>query len=363
MRRSTGIKLAAAATLTALLGTTASASLALANATDPAPPARTVTTSTVVDGGIPAVVDPAADLAAKTPGAHEEWADSIYFTSRVKARGHDIGLLVHTVRLPEGPGNLLLVSAHDATTGWYESYATRFDEGDYSWSTQSLDITAPGLRWTGNAERMSVSLDVPWGSLDLVLQARGPALNYGSTGAFTLFGHTNYEFALPDMRTTGTATIDGHTRHITGRSWLDRQWGPNVGAPGTHWSWMNFNMPNGDAVAIWDAVSPDGETDTWATVLRKDGSYEVASVEPLVDDASKFWTSPTTGQRYPTRWMVSIPSLDTRLSVRIVGNPGQEIVLGGNGRLEATARFEGTYDGARVSGKNFTEMFGDWPSS
>jgi predicted secreted hydrolase len=125
---------------------------------------------------------------------------------------------------------------------------------------------------------------------------------------------------------------------------------------------MNFNMPNGDAVALWDAVSADGETHTWATVLRKDGSYEVAEVEPLVDDATRFWTSPTTGQSYPTRWVVSIPALDTRLTVRIVGSPGQEIVLGGNGRLEATAVFEGTYQGARASGKNFVEMFGDWPS-
>lgn len=364
MQRVTGIKLVAAATLTALLGSTASSSSALTGEAGTAPGSAVVAgRSPAPTSTIPTLVDPATDLRAQTPGPEEDWADSIYFTSRVTSGGHDIGLLVHTVRLPEGPGNLLLVSAHDATTGWYESYSTRFDESDYSWSTTSLDITAPGLRWTGNAERMAVSLDVPWGSIDVVLHARGPALNYGGTGAFPLFDHINYEFALPDMRTTGTATIDGRTRQITGRTWLDRQWGLNVGTPGNHWSWMNFNMPNGDAVALWDAVGADGDTHTWATVLRRDGSYEVAPVVPLAENASRFWTSPTTGQRYPTRWVVSIPALDTRLTVRIVGEPGQEIVLGGNGRLEATARFEGTYDGARVSGKNFAEMFGDWPSS
>jgi len=125
---------------------------------------------------------------------------------------------------------------------------------------------------------------------------------------------------------------------------------------------MNLNMPNGDAVAIWDAVSDTGETHSWATVLRKDGSYQVAAVTPLADDAGRFWTSPTTGQKYPTRWILSIPALRTRLTVHTTGNPGQEIILGGNGRLEATAAFEGTYQGGRVSGKNFAEMFGDWPS-
>jgi predicted secreted hydrolase len=356
MRKSTGVKLAAAAALTAMLGSTISSPLAEADDRSPAP-AKTVAAS-----GIPALVDPAADLGAKTPGPQDDWADSIYFTSRVNSGGHDIGLLVHTVRIPKGPGNLLLFSVHDATTGWYKSHATRVDAGEYAWSTTGLDITAPGFRWTGNAQRMSVSLDVPWGSLDVVLQARGPAFNYGGTGAFSLFGQTNYEFALPELRTTGTLTLDGRPRQLTGQSWLDRQWGPTDGAPGNHWSWMNLNMPNGDAVAIWDAVRADGETHTWATVLRKDGSYEVASVVPLADDAGEYWTSPATGQRYPTRWTVSIPALKTRLAVQITGNPGQEIVLGGNGRLEATAAFEGAYHGAKVTGKNFVEMFGDWQS-
>jgi hypothetical protein len=357
MRRSTGIKLATTVALTAMLGSMVSSPPAQAADRNPVG-ARTGTAGS----GIPAVVDPAADLGAKTPGPEESWADSIYFTSRVRSAGHDLGLLVHTVSLSKGPGKLLLFSVHDETTGWYKSHATVIDPDDHTWSTTGLDITAPGLRWTGTAQRMSVSLTVPWGSLDVQLEAREPALHYGGTGAFTLFGHTNYEYALPDMRTTGTLTIDGRPRRITGRSWLDRQWGPVDNSPGRRWTWMNFNMPNGDAVALWDAVSETGKTHSWATVLRKDGSYEVAAVTPLANNAGKFWTSPTTGQKYPTQWTINIPALKTRLKVNVTGNLGQEIILGGNGRLEATAAFEGTYHGTRVSGKNFAEMFADWSS-
>lgn len=356
MRRRTGIEVAAAMALTAVLGATVHSPLAQAADRNP-PSARTVTAGS----GIPALVDPAADLGAKTPGPEESWADSIYFTSRVESAGHDIGILAHTVRLPGGPGNLMLFSVHDETTGWYNSYATRFDPDTYAWSPTGLDITAPGLRWTGNARRMSVSLTVPWGSLDVVLEPRGPALNYSGTGVFTLFGYTNYEYAFPDMRTTGILTIEGRRQRITGRSWLDRQWGPNDNGPGRRWTWMNFNMPNGDAVALWDAVDDNtGETHTWATVLRKNGSYQVAAATPLAGSAGRFWTSPTTGQRYPTRWTVAVPALDARLTVHVTGNPGQEIVLGGNGRLEATAAFQGTYRGTKVTGKNYAEMFSDW---
>lgn len=360
MRRTIGIGLATATALTALTAVTGWAvgsPAAQAGDSKPAP-----TRTAAAGNGIPALVDPAADLGARTPGPEDDWADSIYFTSRVKADGHDMGLLVHTLRNPKGPGDLLLFSVNDETTGWYKSYATGFAASDYTWSTKGLDITAPGLKWTGDAQRMSVSLAVPWGALDVVLQADGPALDYGGTGAFSLFGQTNYEYAFPDMRVTGTLTVDGRARQIAGRSWLDRQWGPIELAPKSRWTWMSLTMPNGDAVAVWDADAGTSETHAWATVLHKDGSYEVASVSPLADEAGKFWTNPTTGQRYPTRWTLSIPALKTRLTVHVTGNPGQEIVLGGNGRLEATAAFDGTYRGAEATGENFVEMFGDWTS-
>ncbi len=78
MRRRTAIKLAAAVAVTAMLGSTVNSPLAQAADRNP-PGARPVTAGS----GIPALVDPVADLGAKTPGPEESWADSFYFTSRV----------------------------------------------------------------------------------------------------------------------------------------------------------------------------------------------------------------------------------------------------------------------------------------
>ncbi|AUX44543.1 uncharacterized protein SOCE26_060070 [Sorangium cellulosum] len=96
---------------------------------------------------------------------------------------------------------------------------------------------------------MSVALTVPWGSLDVVLEPQGPVLNYNGTGEFVLLGETNYEFAFPDMRTTGNLTIEGESLRVAGRSWLDRQWGWTSEMPSRRWTWMNLNSPNGDASA------------------------------------------------------------------------------------------------------------------
>ncbi|WP_437522253.1 lipocalin family protein [Sorangium sp. So ce726] len=313
----------------------------------------------LADQGVPAMVDPAVDLAAHTPGPEMGWADSIYFTSRVKAGGHDIGLLVHTLTIPQGPGQRILFSVTDETTGWYKNYVTTIDPSDYHWSTTKLDIRAPGLEWTGDAQKMSVSLTVPWGSLDIELKPRGPALSYGGAGMFRLFGEPNYEFAFPNMRTTGTLTVEGRSMPIVGHSWLDRQWGPVMPPPNSRWLWMSFNLPNGDALALWDTISDTGNN-SWATLVHADGSHEVVAVEPVANDASELWTSPSSGQEYPTRWCISIPALRTNLTVRITGTVEQELVINGIGRLEATAAFTGTYRGARVTGKSYVEMFGDW---
>ena len=352
MKRTTGIKLGAAVALTALLATTIVPTGAQAGETTRATPAT-------VDNGIPTMVDPDADLGSKPAGPETRWADSIYFTSQVKAGGHDIGLLVHTINVPQGFGRLVSFAVTDVTTGWYKNYMLGVDPEDYHWSSTGLDISAPGLKWTGNAEKMSVSLTVPWGSLDVTLTARGPVLYYGGTGVFPILGDTNYEYALPDMRTTGTLTIDGKAQRVTGRSWLDRQWGPTPDDPSLHWTWMNLNLPNGDAVAIWDTLTDTGEN-SWATVMHRDGSHEIVAVEPVAERADQFWASPTSGQVYPTRWRIKIPALRANLTVDLTGTDNQELAQGDNGRLEATAAFTGTYQNTNVSGKNYVEMIGNW---
>lgn len=306
------------------------------------------------DNGIPASVHPATDLASKGSGAGP---DSIYITSHVKAHGHNFGILVQTVDVTDADQRSLTISVTDETTGWYKNYQTAVAKNDYTWSTTGLSIKMPGLTWTGNDKKMSVQAATPWGSLDLNLESTGPALNYAGTGEWEMFGSPQYEFALPSLRTTGTLTVQGKTSEVSGESWLDRQWGQLPLSPSSHWTWMNLSLSNGDKVALWDAVG-DKTENSWATVLHKDGSYQLVAVKPLADGADETWTSPTTGTTYPTRWHIDIPSLKAHLTVRITGTDAQELVFGKGGRIEATAAAAGTYEGKQVTGWNYVEMVG-----
>lgn len=311
--------------------------------------------------GIPAMVDTAEDLLVHDPGPEQGWFESIYFASELEAEGRSIGVLLHALNMPKVFGPIIIFSVTDETSGQYRNFMERLAPEDFSWGKAEFSIAAPGLEWTGDDKKMSVSFQVPWGGIDFVLESTGPALAYGGTGVFPLLGETNFEFALPNMATTGSLTIEDEALEVEGRSWLDRQWGTITPRPGLRWTWMNLIMPDGDVVAIWNALDGLSE-DSWATVLRKDGSHEVVAVEPLARHADAHWTSEQTGQRYPTRWRLHIPAIDADLAVHITGTPGQESFLPGGhmARLEATAAFSGTYRNEPVKGRNYVEMIGDW---
>ncbi|MCA2211525.1 hypothetical protein LDL48_01405 [Wangella sp. NEAU-J3] len=274
----------------------------------------------------------------------------------------EFGLQVHTRVVPNRDEATYrwTFSVINKTTGWYRDYDAMVEPGDYRWSEGRLDITAPGLSWTGDARRQSVRVATPWGALDVQLVPTGPAMNYAAAGVFNLVdGVPNYEFALPAMRTSGALVVGGRRHQVRGTSWVDRQWGempPSL----TRWTWMNLTMPGGDKVAIWDTIGA-ATKHSWATVLHPDGSYDVVHVEPLARGASRPWTSPATGQVYPTRWRIRMPALDSELDVRVTGNPDQEIQTpDGGGYLEAAATFAGRYQGRTVRGENYVEMTGEW---
>jgi hypothetical protein len=343
----------------------AAAAIAAAGAAVPAAahaigaPAPAAATAPPAGRGIPAAVNPATDLAAHTPGTQPTWNDSIYMSGFIKAGGQDYGIVVQTLQFPNTGQRAFSVAVTNETAGWYKNYGAAVPEGKFAWSTTGLRITTPGLTWAGTDRDFTVRAKTPWGGVNLQLAATGPALDYAGTGLFSLLGDMNYEFALPALRTTGTLTVNGKTTALAGESWLDRQWGPAPLTPSTHWTWMNIDLSNGDKVAVWDAVNGTSEN-SWVTVLRPDGSYALAAVTPLAQGAGSPWTSPASGNTYPTRWVVSIPSLKAELRVKVTGTPAQEITSSPADRVEATAAVTGTYGSESVTGTTYVEMVGNW---
>lgn len=319
------------------------------------------------DGGFPVDIDAAADLGRKPPGDNLFYSDSIYVTGQVTAPGREFAFLAHLLWNPnqaEGGAVRQTLSVTDKATGEYRTHIANVAPGDLLWTSGRLELRTPELSWTGDAQRQKVTATAPWGGVDVDLVVEGPALYYGGTGSWDMLGQRQWQYAFPRMAATGTLTLDGTTYEITGDSWLDRQWGGLPDLRVNRWSWMNFVLPGGDRLAVWDNRPADGEGGlAWAQLLHADGSQELAAMVPLAQDAGGLWTSPGTGQTYPTEFVVRIPSFDTVLTVATV-TQAQELPSppGRPSIYEGAARFTGTYRGVDVVGDIYVEHVGNWNS-
>jgi len=50
---------------------------------------------------------------------------------------------------------------------------------------------------------------------------------------------------------------------------------------------MSIQLPNGESINLWDLISTQGEQH-YATVLHRDGSESIVSVDPLAKHATNF---------------------------------------------------------------------------
>jgi predicted secreted hydrolase len=302
----------------------------------------------------PTFVQLPADQAVH-PSVDSEWW---YVVGHLNAGGHRFG---YEVMIGAGPAPYALIAITDKTTGAYYPQSQIYSPDQTSFSTTALDVRTPSATLSGPMDAMRLHARLPVGEINLTLSARGPVLYNNGTGLIPFLGGTSYYYSLPSLVSQGTLTVNSRTYRVTGQSWLDRQWGTWDWSTVEKWTWMPLQLSNGDRVNLWDVLFAQGGEFHYATVLRPDGTHEIVAVEPLADTTSGFWTSPTTGKRYGTRWIVNIPALDARLTV--VAQPqGQEIQAGEElgGVYEGAASVTGRYRGKPVTGQAYVEQLGDW---
>jgi len=298
----------------------------------------------------PTFVHLPADQAAHSNATQEWW----YVVGHLNAHGHRFGYEV-TIGAGEAPQSFIAIT--DKTTGEYYTQSQRYSPDQASFSTTALDARTPSATLSGPMDAMHLHATLPVGEIDLTLSARGPALYNNGTGLIPFLGGTSYYYSLPSLASQGTLEVNNHTYQVTGESWLDRQWGAWDWSTMQKWTWMAVQLSSGDRVNLWDLFAQGSEF-PYATVLRPDGTHEIVAVNPLADTTSSFWTSPTTGKRYGTRWTVNIPALDASLTV-VIELQGQEVQAFG-GVYEGAGSVTGRYRGKPISGQVYVEQLGNW---
>lgn len=236
----------------------------------------------------------------------------------------------------------------------------------------SFDLA--GWHMSGNAEAGTNSYQLAFHtgeySLDLAANPGGPTVLHQGEGLVDLgrAGKTYY-YSRPNLEVSGTLTKNGTPVQVTGKVWMDHQWGDFSTQP-VGWDWVSLQMDDGSALMVslvWD--SSNGQPIISYGTYIPAGSDATSAEDPpsrhLPEDEISLsptdtWTSPATGVEYPSGWLLKICSLD--MEVNLV--PVQENAEFGDSEYVPIAYWEGevTVSGKKggnsIAGDGFVELVG-----
>lgn len=314
--------------------------------------------------GVCPFLQPAADLPTKRDVDTNSW----FCIGHFEADGHTLNFLYHIFTAPGPNGKQTVTSAlafTNQTTGAHFSGVASHPIERAQISADTFSIIVPDGSMSGSLDEMQIKAHIPEGAVNLVMKPFGHVLYNGGTGFFPMLGMDVHQYSVPTMETTGTLTMEGHTYNVSGISWFDRQWqnlSPSSdGKPlNGKWAWMDLNLDNGDRISLWSAQDATGAHNSWVTILHPDGNQTVTAIDSLSAGESNYWTSPTSGKRYPTRWIVTIPAFDAKLEVEPYPQKQELVPNQVLAYYEAASSVRGAYKGKETTGYCYVELVGDW---
>lgn len=229
-----------------------------------------------------------------------------------------------------------------------------------------VDIEVSGWEMLGDGEFYSLEFDLGGYSLDLkAIPTRPPILHQG-IGLVSLgpAGDTYY-YSRTRLNLTGSITVEGKQRSITGATWMDHQWGDVVGQR-VGWDWASVQLDDGSdlmAVLVWDPADR-APFAGYGTLVSPDGTVKTAEQADVSIVSSAIWTSPETGIDYPSGWTITIPALELSLELEpvLVNAEFAGSRYNPAAYWEGEVSVTGTRQGQAVGGRGFVELVGYDPS-
>ena len=158
------------------------------------------------------------------------------------------------------------------------------------------------------------------GTLDMLLQAQpSQALLLQGEAGWSRKGpeatQASFYYSQPQLAIEGRVSIEGQTRQVRGRAWLDHEWSEALLHPqAVGWDWIGINLHDGSALTAFRLRRADGSA-LWAGgSFRRAGSSASRTPDQVFGPSAvaflpqRHWSSPTTGIRYPVEWQIQTPA-------------------------------------------------------
>ena len=190
----------------------------------------------------------------------------------------------------------------------------------------------------------------------LVVHGTGGISRKGSVAA-------SHYYSFTRLATTGTLTIGGETFDVTGKSWMDHEFGSaDLGKDLVGWDWFSLQLDDQRELMLYQLRRRDGSADpvSSGTLVDRDGrghhlSFGDFNLEPL-----SYWTSQASHARYPQHWRLTIPSQQLDLDV-VPLMAGQELITTRSTQVtywEGAIEARGTTEGKPIKGQGYMELTG-----
>jgi len=152
----------------------------------------------------------------------------------------------------------------------------------------------------------------------LELTAEGPLVLHGEQGFSqkAANGQGSMYYSQPFWRINGKVTINGETKTVSGRGWLDREWSSQLlDARQSGWDWFSIHLNDGHKLMAFQlrggsAQNADYRSGTWITPQ--------GDATPLASDditLTPLATSAVAGRNVPTQWRLEIPSVGIDINI------------------------------------------------
>lgn len=269
-------------------------------------------------------------------------------------------LLFHGVLIDAASGERFVTEhAGRAARPWGHATEGRLDVALYEHvlRDEQGDGRAAHLAFGAGDARLELRLDLS--ASPVLLHGEDPGLSVKGREP----GEASWYVTLPRIAVTGDVIVPGREPFaVTGHAWMDHEFGSGqLGERQVGWDWFSVALDDGTDLMLYQLRLDDGRPDTTSSgTIRRDGAARHLPREAFRIESLESWTSPETDITYPSRWTLSVPADDLRLTVEPIV-PDQELRMeGATGVIywEGLCRFAGTRRGASVEGHGYVELVG-----
>lgn len=194
-------------------------------------------------------------------------------------------------------------------------------------------------------------------SVRLRLQATRPAVLHGRRGVVDLgpLGTSSY-YSFTSLRTTGTLVDHGTPVAVTGKSWMDHEWGAIDLFGGAGWDWFSLQLSDGRQYMLYFVRDASGEVvQALGTEVGPRGSTSLTGAM-VAERALGSWTSPATGIRYSSGWALSVPGGHLVVTPDMVDQELDLAASQGSVYWEGDSSVSGVIAGEPVHGVAYVEL-------